>query len=103
MGGPDGFHAELQEVSDRVCSLEEDQFEMHNWRRQVDSRLANVVTREELRTVTDAQTEALVASINSIADRIAHNPTVRKLGLALAGLAFVAINAAVAYLTRGGQ
>lgn len=53
------------------------------------------VTKEDLKAVTAAQTSALVEGFKLAAK----NPTVQKLGWALAGLLFVAINVASTYLT----
>jgi chromosome segregation ATPase len=60
---------------------------------------ANAATKEDLKAITAAQTNAIVEVVAGV-KFAAKNPTVQKLLWALAGLAFVAINAATTYLAQ---
>ncbi len=59
---------------------------------------AESATKADLKKVADAQTTDIVLSLEAVATR---NKTVRMLLIALAALAFLAMNAATNYLTRG--
>lgn len=72
------------------------------WQRGVDEKLGALDTKID--TAASAQTEAIVAGVRgAVTDALssaAKNPTLRKLGIALVGLALVAIQVALSYLTR---
>lgn len=64
---------------------------------------ANAATKADLEAITKAQTSAIVEGIKGVETLAARSPVVRGLLLALAGLVFVALNAATTYLTTKGH